>query len=256
MPLFSFVNSENPESKILKISEIFNSIQGEGTFSGTSCIFLRLSTCNLKCSWCDTKYTWDWQNYDIKKEIKEISIEKIVEKLHEFSNISHLVITGGEPLLQQDKLVLLLVMLKDKTCKYNKYQSYQVEIETNGTFIPNNELVKLVNQWNVSPKTSNSHNEKNGIDLEKYYGKSLSFYKELENAYFKFVVDKQEDLKEIEQMLKKYMLPKNRLILMPQASTKDKLLEKSKWLEEFAKKNDFNFSTRLQVLLWDNQRGK
>ena len=57
-------------------------------------------------------------------------------------------------------------------------------------------------------------------------------------------------------MLKKYMLPKNRLILMPQASTKDKLLEKSKWLEEFAKKNDFNFSTRLQVLLWDNQRGK
>ena len=43
---------------------------------------------------------------------------------------------------------------------------------------------------------------------------------------------------------------------MPQASTKDKLLEKSKWLEDFAKKNDFNFSTRLQVLLWDNQRGK
>ena len=89
MSLFSYVNSEKPESKKLKISEIFNSIQGEGTFSGTSCIFLRLSTCNLKCSWCDTKYTWDWQNYDIKKEIKEMSIEKIVEKLHEFSNISH-----------------------------------------------------------------------------------------------------------------------------------------------------------------------
>ena len=54
----------------------------------------------------------------------------------------------------------------------------------------------------------------------------------------------------------KYMLPKKRIILMPQALTKDKLLEKSKWLEEFAKTNDFNFSTRLQVLLWDNQRGK
>ena len=53
-------------------------------------------------------------------------------------------------------------------------------------------LVKLVNQWNVSPKTSNSHNEKYDIDLEKYYDKSLSFYKELENSYFKFVVDKQE----------------------------------------------------------------
>ena len=256
MPLFSNVNLGKPESNILKISEIFNSVQGEGTFSGTPCIFLRLSTCNLKCSWCDTKYTWDWQNYDIKKEIKEISIEKIVEKLQELSNISHLVITGGEPLLQQDKLVLLLEMLKDKTSKYGKYQSYQVEMETNGTIIPNNELVKLVNQWNVSPKTSNSHNERYGIDLGEYYDKSLPFYKELKNAYFKFVVDKQEDLKEIEQIINKYMLPKKRLILMPQASTKDKLLEKSIWLEEFSKKNDFNFSTRLQVLLWDNQRGK
>ena len=61
----------------LKVSEIFDSIQGEGPSTGTPSIFLRLSTCNLKCSWCDTKYTWDWQNYDIKKEIKEISIEKI-----------------------------------------------------------------------------------------------------------------------------------------------------------------------------------
>src|SRR3982750_1041596 len=124
----------NTSQSKLKLSELFCSVQGEGPHIGTPCVFLRLSTCNLKCSWCDTKYTWDWQNYDIKKEIKEISIEKIVEKLHEFSN---------------------------------KYQSYQVEIETNGTIIPNNELVKLVNQWNVSPKTSNSHNEKYGIDLEK-----------------------------------------------------------------------------------------
>src|SRR6476619_558983 len=117
MPLFSYVNAENPESKILKISEIFNSIQGEGTFSGTSCIFLRLSTCNLKCSWCDTKYTWDWDNYDINKEIKEFNIEQVVEKILGFSNINHIVITGGEPLLQQDKLVLLITLLNEKRKK-------------------------------------------------------------------------------------------------------------------------------------------
>ena len=195
MQLFNIVNSEIPELEIIKVNEIFNSIQGEGTFSGTPCIFLRLSTCNLKCSWCDTKYTWDWQNYDIKKEIKEISIEKIVEKLHEFSNLSHLVITGGEPLLQQDKLALLLIMLKDKKDKNNKYQSFQIEIETNGTIIPNNDLVKLVDQWNVSPKTSNSHNQRYGIDLERYYDISIPFYKELKNSYFKFVVDSKEDVK-------------------------------------------------------------
>ena len=80
-------------------------------------IFLRLSTCNLKCSWCDTKYTWDWDNYDINKEIKEFNIEQIVEKIHGFSNINHIVITGGEPLLQQDKLVLLITLLNEKRKK-------------------------------------------------------------------------------------------------------------------------------------------
>ncbi|MDP8906059.1 MAG: 7-carboxy-7-deazaguanine synthase QueE, partial [Thermoproteota archaeon] len=45
---------------MLKVSEVFDSIQGEGSYAGTPCIFLRLATCNLKCAWCDTKYTWDW----------------------------------------------------------------------------------------------------------------------------------------------------------------------------------------------------
>ncbi|MDQ6723833.1 MAG: 7-carboxy-7-deazaguanine synthase QueE [Thermoproteota archaeon] len=241
---------------ILKISELFSSIQGEGPLAGTSCIFLRLSTCNLKCSWCDTKYTWDWENYDINKEIKEMSIDEIVEKIHGFSNISHIVITGGEPLLQQDKLVLLLTLLKDKKKIDNNAQSYNIEIETNGTIIPLKELMNLVDQWNISPKTSNSLNEEHGINLERFYGKSLSFYKDSKNAFFKFVVDELDDMVEIEYIIKKYDLPKKRVILMPQAITKEKLLEKSAWIHEYAKKNSFTFSSRLQVLLWNNQRGK
>ncbi len=241
---------------ILKISEIFSSLQGEGPLAGTSCIFLRLSTCNLKCSWCDTKYTWDWENYDINKEIKEMSIDEIVEKIQGFSNISHIVITGGEPLLQQDKLVLLLTLLKDKKKIDNNAQSYNIEIESNGTIIPLKELTNLVDQWNISPKTSNSHNEEYGINLERFYEKSLSFYKDSKNAFFKFVVDELDDMKEIDDLIKKYDLPKERVILMPQAITKEKLLEKSDWIHEYAKKNSFTFSSRLQVLLWNNQRGK
>jgi 7-carboxy-7-deazaguanine synthase len=245
------------KQSLLKVSEIFSSVQGEGRWAGSPSIFLRLSTCNLKCSWCDTKYTWDWDNYDINKEIKEFNIEQIIEKIHGISNINHIVITGGEPLLQQDKLVLLITSLKEQRNKEsNNPNPYHFEIETNGTIIPLKEITDLVDQWNISPKTSNSNNEKQGIDLERYYKKSLFFYRELKNAFFKFVIDKFEDIKEIDKLIQKYNLPKQQIILMPQAITKEQLLEKTIWIQEYAKANGFTFSSRLQVLLWNNQRGK
>ena len=74
--------------------------------------------------------------------------------------------------------------------------------------------------------------------------------------FLSLLVDKLDDMKEIKQLIEKYNLPKKRVILMPQATTKDNLLEKSVWIREYAKRNDFIFSSRLQVLLWDNQRGK
>ena len=98
----------------LKLSELFCSVQGEGPHTGTPCVFLRLATCNLKCSWCDTNYTWDWDNYDFNKEVREIGIECVWEKIRGFPNVSHIVITGGEPLLQQNKLIPLLKLIKQK----------------------------------------------------------------------------------------------------------------------------------------------
>ena len=143
----------------MKISEIFESIQGEGTNAGKPAIFLRTAECNLKCTWCDTKYTWDWKNFDYAKEVKEISIKEIRRELEQFSN-RHLVITGGEPLMQQDDLAELLTFLKPK---------FYVEIETNGTILPNNALSTLVDQWNVSPKTSNSGNPLELCDVNESY---------------------------------------------------------------------------------------
>ena len=51
----------------MQVNEIFKSIQGEGPNFGKPAIFLRTAQCNLKCTWCDTKYTWDWKNYDFQK---------------------------------------------------------------------------------------------------------------------------------------------------------------------------------------------
>jgi len=248
--------NKDGNQQLLKISEIFCSIQGEGISSGTPCIFLRLSNCNLKCSWCDTKYTWDWDNYDITKEIKEISIDEVVKRIYEFSKINRLVITGGEPLLQQNKLIILVKKIKNKDKGEKNEKPFYIEIETNGTILPNKELIGLIDQWNISPKTSNSNNGQYGINLDKIYEDSLTFCKNLENAFFKFVIDNNKDLVDVEQVIKKFDLPRSHVILMPQATTKEKIMEKSAWLKEYANENNTLFSSRLQVLLWDNQRGK
>ncbi len=99
----------------LNICEIFYSLQGESTFAGLPCIFIRLSGCNLNCSWCDTIYAQD--------EPEPMSIDQILGQIQKF-NCNLVEITGGEPLLQ-DKTPLLI----DKLVK-NKFK---VLLETNGS---------------------------------------------------------------------------------------------------------------------------
>ncbi len=105
------------------VHEIFESISGEvsGLHQGVVCTFIRLSGCNLKCSYCDTEETQNSANgYDI-------SVIEIVDKIDKIGN-EVICITGGEPLLQMDVLVEL--------CKYLKDLNYKIIIETNGTISP------------------------------------------------------------------------------------------------------------------------
>ena len=100
----------------MKVCEIFTSIQGESTHAGMLCTFIRLSGCNLRCSYCDTKYAYD--------EGAELSIENVLERIEE-ATIRLVEITGGEPLLQTDETAGLTTLLLDS--------GYNVLIETNGT---------------------------------------------------------------------------------------------------------------------------
>ena len=226
----------------MKISEIFESIQGEGNNAGKPAVFLRTAECNLKCVWCDTKYTWDWKNYDYSKEVNEISIKEVRQSLEQF-RIRHLVITGGEPLMQQDDLAELLTFLKPK---------FYVEVETNGTILPNNTLSVLVDQWNVSPKTKNSGNPLEMCEDNECY----TFFSKKKNCYFKYVVESEEDIIEINQLISKYNLEKERVLLMTQAMTKEEILAKEKNVFTLSKKNSLGFSPRLHVMKWGSQRGK
>ncbi|HNX17474.1 MAG TPA: 4Fe-4S cluster-binding domain-containing protein [Methanoregula sp.] len=100
----------------MKVSEIFTSIQGEGTRQGKPCLFIRLSGCNLDCRWCDTRYA---QNGGT-----ETSCDKILEEVWR-ENPRSVCITGGEPLLQTEALIPLLSSLAKR--------GIAIDIETNGT---------------------------------------------------------------------------------------------------------------------------
>ena len=226
----------------MQVNEIFKSIQGEGPNFGKPAIFLRTAQCNLKCTWCDTKYTWDWDNYDFTKEVKEMSIDEIKEKILDLE-IKHLVITGGEPLLQQDDLADLLSFLKP---------DFYVEIETNCTILPNKMLTDLVDQWNVSPKTENS-----GNPLELYENNECYyFFANQKNCFFKYVVENESDIPEIKKFVNKYNIPEKRVQLMTQASTKEEISMREKSISKLAQSHNFAFSPRLHVAMWGSQRGK
>jgi 7-carboxy-7-deazaguanine synthase len=121
------------------ICEIFYSLQGEGTYIGAPSIFIRTSGCTQKCCWCDTPYT-SWWN-----EGNKVSIDEIYKTCINHSGyVKHIVITGGEPMIQKDLPELVNLLKKNK---------HFVTIETNGTIF--NPDVKP-DLFSISPKTSNS----------------------------------------------------------------------------------------------------
>ena len=90
---------------MLKINEIFYSIQGESTHSGKPCVFVRLTYCNLRCTYCDSEYSF--------YEGKDMSIEDIFKKVDSYG-CQPVEITGGEPLLQKESIILMNEFLKKK----------------------------------------------------------------------------------------------------------------------------------------------
>ena len=223
--------------------EIFRSIQGEGVNTGASAVFLRLATCNLACTWCDTKYTWDFRHHDYDTEVMELSQEAVQERVLGW-DCPHLIITGGEPMLQQQELAPVVASLRRRR--------FFCEVETNGTIAPEPEMAGLVSQWNVSPKTSSSGNRRDGREVPA----ALASFREVKTAYFKFVIVEPEDVEEVRRLVDTYDLPGDRVVLMPEGVTPDTIRDRGRWVAEACARHGFRFSTRLHIMLWGDQRGR
>ena len=221
--------------------EIFASIQGEGPSAGQPSTFVRLAVCNLQCSWCDTAYTWDWSRFERSEQVMALAAEQVVHAVRELAP-RRVVITGGEPLLQRRQLVPFAEALKE--------QGYWLEVETNGTVLPTG-LEALIDQFNVSPKLLHSGNE----GLARIRPAPLRWFASDPRAYFKFVVQSEPDLAEVEALCGAYMVPSERVVLMPEGRTPEDLHERSPWLAEVCTQRGYRFSTRLHILIWGDKRG-
>ena len=157
----------------MRVVEIFKSIQGEGRLIGVPSIFVRFAGCNLECSWCDTAYAQrDSAGHDMA--IEEISTQ--VKAL----GLSHVVLTGGEPLLQSAREL-------EKLAHELAYR--HITVETNATIVPGRLLQNAVHLWSVSPKPPSAGlpdmaGEIGTVLTSLYYG----------NMQVKFVVGSKEDL--------------------------------------------------------------
>lgn len=226
----------------LIVAETFYSIQGEGVSMGIPAVFLRLGGCNLLCEgrgWrCDTIEVW--------QKGKSTKFEEVLsgEKIMWLRESAHLVITGGEPLLQQESLIRYLRWF---SVKYGFFPF--VEIETNGTIQPCN-LWSFVMQWNVSPKLSNSGESYDRRVHPIVLKKILSFGRD---PWFKFVVDKHEDYIEISNDYE--FLPKDRIILMPAGATQDELAITRPIVMELCKATGTRYCDRLHIVAWNKKTG-
>jgi organic radical activating enzyme len=239
--------------------EIFHSIQGEGKSLGRPSIFVRTSLCNLHCVWCDTDYTWNWvgtkfphqndgtpgyQKFDKKEWISDCPLEMVVELIRTLPCLN-VILTGGEPLLQQEALAALMVQLRQEN------PAYRFEVETNGTLVPTAAFEAGINQYNVSPKLENSGNTRKLREKPAAY----QFFSANPKATFKFVLASENDLQEVLRLIELYEIPENQIWLMPEAANRPELALRRRWLVELCKSHGFNYSDRLHVEIWGGKRG-
>lgn len=212
---------------MLKVNEIFCSIQGESLYGGRPCVFVRLSGCNLRCSYCDTPYAYD--------EGTKMSIPEIMDQVAAFQ-CSLVEITGGEPMLQEDTPLLIRRLLENGD---------EVLLETNGSLDISSVDERCIKILDVKCPSSG---EEAKNDLENL--KRLHTHDQV-----KFVIANRKDYEYAREItkLKCFQIPSGNRLFSP-VSGKMNPADLAKWIIE--DKLNVRFHLQLHKIIWPgNQRG-
>jgi 7-carboxy-7-deazaguanine synthase len=228
------------------ISEIFHSVQGEGELTGVPSIFVRTSGCNLRCSWCDTKYA-SWT-----PEGEDLSVEVILNQIMAIP-ADHCVLTGGEPMIAKG--------LHD-LARNLRNMGKHITIETAGTVAPNGIACDLAS---LSPKLRHSapgHGTiANGwIKRHEERRLNLPVLQEWITSYpyqLKFVVSTEGDLEEILLLVRSLQIkvPPAKILIMPEGTDPDTLKVRSDFVVKACKTHGFRYCARLHIDLFGNSKG-
>jgi len=208
----------------MKINEIFYSIQGEGKWTGFPNIFIRTTGCNLRCSYCDTKYAY---KQGIEKKIQEITKE--IKKYY----CTKICITGGEPLIQEDTIELIKHLLKLK---------YSVIVETNGSIKIDSLKNKknLIISLDIKTPSSKMH--------EKMFLQNINMLTKKDQI--KFIIKNKKDYEYARIIIQKFK-PKCDVFFQPVWKTNSEKL--AKWiLEDYLK---VKLGLQIHKIIWGDKKG-
>ncbi len=206
---------------MLKINEIYFSIQGESTKAGLPCVFVRLTYCNLRCKYCDTEYAF--------YEGKELSLDEIISGVKKF-DCKLVEITGGEPLVQSDTINLM-----QRLCD----EGFEVLLETGGSLSIKeiDPRVKII----MDLKCPSS-----GM-LKKNYYKNIDTIKPSDEL--KFVIGTREDYEWTKEIIQKYNLMKKCIILFSVVFGELEPVRLVEWILE--DKLDVRFQLQMHKFIWE-----
>lgn len=228
------------------IAEIFYSIQGEGELTGVPSVFVRTSGCNLRCTWCDTPYA-SWN-----PEGEHRSVAQIVAAVEDHPAARHVVLTGGEPMIAKDIRQLAAEL---------KATGRHITIETAATVAPGEIACDLAS---LSPKLLNSAPDpiehlawRRKHETTRWQPDVVRAWVDRYPYQFKFVVARPEDVEELEHMLValRREIPRHKVLLMPEATSLEKMRSRAAWLGELCKARGYRYAHRLHIELYGNRRG-
>jgi 7-carboxy-7-deazaguanine synthase len=209
---------------MLKINEIYHSIQGESTTAGRPCVFVRLTYCNLRCTYCDTDYAF--------YEGKDMSVQQVIDEVENY-NCKLVEITGGEPLVQMDECLDLMKTLREL--------GYEVMIETGGSLSIKeiDPRVKII----MDLKCPSS-----GMEKKNLY-ENLQYLKPTDEL--KFVIGNREDYDWTVEQIRKYNLHGKCIILFSVVFDELEPVQLINWILE--DKLDVRFQLQMHKYIWHPQ---